>query len=51
MAKAKAATKKKTTSKVARYRPSNLSAFVIVLLLVALGTVTVLFLQLANSKS
>lgn len=51
MAKAKAASKKKTTSKVSKYRPSNLSAFVIVLLLVALGTVTVLFLQLANSKS
>lgn len=48
MAKAKQGIKKKNTS---RYYPSNLSVFVIVLLLVALGTVTWLFITLANSTN
>lgn len=52
MPKAKTVAKKKSAKasvKAAPYRPSNLSIFVIVLLLVALGTVTWLFLSLTNS--
>ncbi len=49
MPKAKTSTKKKTAA--VRYRPSNLAVFVIVLLLVALGTVTWLFMALANSSN
>lgn len=52
MPKAKTSAKKKTTSaKAVKYRPSNLSVFVIVLLLVALGTVSWLFVSLANSMN
>jgi hypothetical protein len=46
MPKAKTSTKKKTST--GRYRPSNLALFVIVLLTVALGTVTWLFLAMLN---
>lgn len=50
MPKAKTAAKKKAP-RAPKARPSNLSVFVIVLLLVALGTVTWLFLELAKSKA
>lgn len=46
MPKAKTSPKKKTAK--VRYRPSNLAVFVIVLLSVALGTVTWLFFALLN---
>lgn len=48
----KAKTKSKATAKkttATKYRPSNLSVFVIVLLLVALGTVTWLFLSVVSN--
>lgn len=51
MAKAKTTAKKKTAVQTSKYRPSNLSVFVIVLLLVALGTVTWLFMSLVESTS
>lgn len=44
-------TKKKTAVAKQQYRPSNLSVFVIVLLLVALGTVTWLFMELAETAN
>ncbi len=50
MAKAKTA-KKSTRARVAAYRPSNFTIFVIVSLLVALGTVTWLFISLTSSMS
>lgn len=50
MPKAKSTAKKKTVRAV-RYRPSNLAVFVIVLLVVALGTVTWLFMALLNSST
>lgn len=46
MPKAKKATKK---SKLSVSAPSNLSVFVIVLLVVALGTVTWLFISMSSS--
>lgn len=52
MPKAKTTKKKSSTKAKARtavYRPSNLTVFVIVLLLVALGTVSWLFVSLATS--
>jgi hypothetical protein len=50
-AKATTKTTAKKTSRITKYRPSNLVTFVIVLLLVALGTVTWLFVVLANSTT
>ncbi len=50
MPKAKTTAKKKS-ARLSVYRPSNLTVFVIVLLLVALGTVTWLFISLANSTA
>lgn len=51
MAKAKKTSKSKRTTRVSQYRPSNLALFVIVLLLVALGTVTWLFILLVTTPA